>query len=222
METRNENPAPFMAVHPGIMVKPELQERGISQKDFAKMLDVQASHLSEVLNGKRSLSAELAVKIQNAIGIPAEILLSAQAQYELESVVTKSNNNQIQVIKKPNSKLLFFCETCFLNIYDDNIEIKEHNGHKIIKIDENKEIIITEEEFNNITNNIKEEKDKINDYLPKMKDMLLDNSKSEKDKIEVMNLYNNSIYINRTLFDFLWLVYKIYEVNKKQNEIKLN
>ena len=133
--------------------------------------------------------------------------------------LTKSNNNQIQVIKKPNSKLLFFCETCFLNIYDDNIEIKEHNGHKIIKIDENKEIIITEEEFNNITNNIKEAKDKINDYLPKMKDMLLDNSKSEKDKIEVMNLYNNSIYINRTLFDFLWLVYKIYEVNKKQNSL---
>ena len=98
METRNENPAPFMAVHPGIMVKPELQERGISQKDFAKMLDVQASHLSEVLNGKRSLSAELAVKIQNAIGIPAEILLSAQAQYELESFVTKSSNKQNETV----------------------------------------------------------------------------------------------------------------------------
>ncbi len=98
METRNENPAPFMAVHPGIMVKPELQERGISQKDFAKMLDIQASHLSEVLNGKRSLSAELAVKIQNAIGIPAEILLSAQAQYELESVVAKPNNKRHETV----------------------------------------------------------------------------------------------------------------------------
>lgn len=98
METRNENPAPFIAVHPGMMIKPELQERGISQKDFAQMLDVQASHLSEVLNGKRSLSAELAVKIQNAIGIPAEILLSAQAQYELESVVTKSSNKQHETV----------------------------------------------------------------------------------------------------------------------------
>ncbi len=98
METRNENPAPFMAVHPGIMVKPELQERGISQKDFAKILDIQASHLSEVLNGKRSLSAELAVKIQNAIGIPAEILLSAQAQYELESVVAKPNNKRHETV----------------------------------------------------------------------------------------------------------------------------
>ena len=85
MATRNENPVPFMAVHPGMMIKPELEERGISQKDFAKMLGTQPSHLSEVLNGKRALTTELAVKIENAIGLPAKILLSAQAQYELES-----------------------------------------------------------------------------------------------------------------------------------------
>ena len=83
MATRNENPAPFMAVHPGMMIKPELDERGISQKEFAKMLGTQPSHLSEVLNGKRALTTELAVKIENAIGLPAKILLSAQTQYEL-------------------------------------------------------------------------------------------------------------------------------------------
>ena len=42
MAAKNENPAPFMAVHPGMMIKPELEERGISQKDFAKMVGVQA------------------------------------------------------------------------------------------------------------------------------------------------------------------------------------
>ena len=85
MATRNENPAPFMAVHPGMMIKPELDERGISQKAFAKMLGTQPSHLSEVLNGKRALTTELAIKIEKSIGIPAKILLSAQTQYELES-----------------------------------------------------------------------------------------------------------------------------------------
>ena len=85
MATRNENPAPFMVVYPGMMVKPELVERGITQKEFAKMLGIQASHLSEVLNGKRALSTDLAVKIEEAIGLPAKLLLSAQAQYDLES-----------------------------------------------------------------------------------------------------------------------------------------
>ena len=85
MATKNENPAPFMAVHPGMMIKPELEERGITQKEFARMLGMQASHLSEVLRGKRALSAELALKMEKAIGIPAKTLLNAQTQYELES-----------------------------------------------------------------------------------------------------------------------------------------
>ena len=85
MATKNENPAPFMAVHPGMMIRPELEERGISQKEFANMLGTQPSHLCEVLNGKRAITTDLARKIENAIGLPAKILLSAQAQYELES-----------------------------------------------------------------------------------------------------------------------------------------
>ena len=90
----SENPVPIMAVHPGMMIKPELEERGISQKQFATMLGVQASHLSEVLNNKRALTTELAVKIEKAIGIPAKTLLSAQAHYDLES--TNASENDIQ------------------------------------------------------------------------------------------------------------------------------
>lgn len=78
-----------MAVYPGMMIKPELEERGISQKTFANMIGCQPSHLSELLNGKRAITPETAMKIESAIGIPAKILLSAQAQYDLESV---SNN----------------------------------------------------------------------------------------------------------------------------------
>jgi HTH-type transcriptional regulator/antitoxin HigA len=96
MATRNDNPTPFMAVHPGMMIKPELEERGISQKTFAQMLGTQPSHLSEVLNGKRALTTNLAMKIESAIGLPAKILLSAQAHYELETAGAE--------IEKPDSR----------------------------------------------------------------------------------------------------------------------
>jgi HTH-type transcriptional regulator/antitoxin HigA len=96
MATRNENPVPFMAVHPGMMIKPELEERGISQKAFAQMLGTQPSHLSEVLNGKRALTTDLAMKIESTIGLPAKILLSAQAHYELEAAGAE--------VKKPDSR----------------------------------------------------------------------------------------------------------------------
>ena len=87
-----------MAVHPGMMIKPELEERGISQKQFASMLGVQASHLSEVLNNKRALSTELAVKIEKAIGIPAKTLLAAQAHYDLESTDASKNDVQQETV----------------------------------------------------------------------------------------------------------------------------
>ena len=87
-----------MAVHPGMMIKPELEERRISQKDFAKMVGIQASHLSEVLNGKRALTTDLAVKIESAIGLPAKVLLAAQAQYELESANPTSDNMEKETI----------------------------------------------------------------------------------------------------------------------------
>lgn len=85
-----------MAVHPGMMIKPELEERGISQKAFAQMLGTQPSHLSEVLNGKRALTTDLAMKIESTIGLPAKILLSAQAHYELEAAGSE--------VKKPDSR----------------------------------------------------------------------------------------------------------------------
>lgn len=87
-----------MAVHPGMMIKPELKERGISQKDFATMIGVQASHLSEVLNGKRALTTDLAVKIESAIGLPAKVLLSAQTQYELESANAATSSKEKETI----------------------------------------------------------------------------------------------------------------------------
>jgi HTH-type transcriptional regulator/antitoxin HigA len=98
MATKNENPTPFMAVHPGMMIKPELVERGISQKEFAKMLGIQASHLSEVLNGKRVLTTDLAMKMEKAIGIPAKTLLAAQTQYELESAKDVSDDKQHETV----------------------------------------------------------------------------------------------------------------------------
>lgn len=87
-----------MPVHPGMMIKPELVERGISQKAFAKTIGVQPSHLSEVLNGKRALTTELAMKIEDAIGLPAKILLAAQAQYNVEISKTTQSDNMHETV----------------------------------------------------------------------------------------------------------------------------
>ena len=88
-----------MKVHPGMMVKPELDERGITQKNFAKMLGVQASHLSEVLNGKRALTTDLAMKIEDVIGLPAKILLAAQTQYDIDAMKPAVSDQEHETIE---------------------------------------------------------------------------------------------------------------------------
>ena len=136
--------------------------------------------------------------------------------------IIKSENEENNSINKNNisdNKLLYFCETCFLNIYTEIDINSEHKNHKLINIIQDNINTITEEEFNKISVNIKKATDKIENYLPKMRDMLLNDSKSESDKIEVNNLAKNSIYINNLLLEFLWLVYNLYSKHKNQNTL---
>ena len=65
----------------------------------------------------------------------------------------KDKNNIIKETIFSEKKVLYFCETCFINIYDETDIKIEHENHKLIKIDNNN-LIITEEEFNKITLNI--------------------------------------------------------------------
>lgn len=55
MATRNESMSPWTAIHPGTILRYELEDREISPKDFAVMIDMQKSHLNELIKGKRDL-----------------------------------------------------------------------------------------------------------------------------------------------------------------------
>lgn len=84
METRNENPTPWIATHPGTVLKLELEERGISQKEFAEMLGIQKSHLNEIIKGKRSMTNNVADRIEEVLGISSVSLMNLQTQYEYD------------------------------------------------------------------------------------------------------------------------------------------
>lgn len=82
METsRIDNQVPFMAVHPTEMIKDEIKERGMSQKELAERLDMKPSNLSRMFNAKEDITIPLATKLEKALGIDASFWLNAQAQY---------------------------------------------------------------------------------------------------------------------------------------------
>ncbi len=81
MATKNNRPVPARAVHPGEILREELLERGIKQKDFAQQIGVQATHLNEFIKGKRDLNEDLAMKLEKSLGIPFKTWMSLHSGY---------------------------------------------------------------------------------------------------------------------------------------------
>jgi antitoxin HigA-1 len=70
-------------LHPGDVLEMELSDRGIKKKFAALQLGVRPSHLSDLLNRKRHVSALLAIKLQLFLGISADFWMRVQAGYDL-------------------------------------------------------------------------------------------------------------------------------------------
>ena len=81
---------PSTAIHPGTVLKDELEERGLSQRAFASMINCSYSVINEILNGKRPVSADLALKAEAALGIKAYMLVDMQAKYSLQKAASNS------------------------------------------------------------------------------------------------------------------------------------
>ena len=76
---------PFVATHPGELIKDELKERGLTQKKLAEMTGIKASVISETISGNRSVSLNMAVALEKALGIPADMWMNLQTQYNLDA-----------------------------------------------------------------------------------------------------------------------------------------
>lgn len=89
---------PVVATHPGELIKDELKERGMTQKQLAAETGIKPSVLSETINGKRSLSLNVAVALEKALGIPADIWMNMQTQYKLDTAQISERDNQRETI----------------------------------------------------------------------------------------------------------------------------
>ena len=70
-------------VHPGETLGEELEVRGLSAHAFALKLRVPANRITGIINGKRGISAETALRLGRYFGNPAEFWMRLQAGYDL-------------------------------------------------------------------------------------------------------------------------------------------
>lgn len=87
-----------MAIHPGEMIKDEIEARGLSQRQLAHQMEVSPSVLNEVLNGKRPVSTEYALMLEAVLGIDAGIWLRLQMEYNMQ--IAKNDNTFLAKLEK--------------------------------------------------------------------------------------------------------------------------
>ena len=71
------------AVHPGEILKEELDESGMSLTEFARQIDVPPNRVGQIIAGKRSVSADTALRLGHWFGVEAQFWLNLQTQFDL-------------------------------------------------------------------------------------------------------------------------------------------
>ena len=74
---------PCIAIHPGEIIKDELDAREMKQKELASFMGMPTSVLNDIIKGRRAITPEVAVLLQEILSIDASYWLSVQNQYDI-------------------------------------------------------------------------------------------------------------------------------------------
>jgi len=83
------------AVHPGVILKDELEEFGITLTEFARQIDVPANRVSQIIGGKRAITGDTALRFGHWFGTDAQFWINLQAQFDL-TVADQETGEQIK------------------------------------------------------------------------------------------------------------------------------
>ena len=73
-------------IHPGRILKREMLARGLSANKLSLSLRVPSGRITQILNGKRGISAETALRLARYFGNSAQFWINLQSRYDLAVV----------------------------------------------------------------------------------------------------------------------------------------
>jgi addiction module HigA family antidote len=88
------------AIHPGRLLKRELEARKLSANRLALDLGVPSGRITDILNGRRSISADTAVRLGRYFGNNPQFWLDLQGQYDI-AVVERDRGADISKRVRP-------------------------------------------------------------------------------------------------------------------------
>ena len=91
------------AIHPGVILKDELDELGVTPTEFARQIDVPPNRVSQIIGGKRAVTGDTALRFGHWFGTDAQFWINLQAQFDL-AIANKEIGAEIK--KLPTSASL--------------------------------------------------------------------------------------------------------------------
>ena len=71
-------------IHPGEFLADELEEIKITATELSRQIDVPANRISQIVRGKRDISADTALRLGRFFGTGPELWLNLQKAYDLD------------------------------------------------------------------------------------------------------------------------------------------
>ncbi len=76
-------------VHPGEVLKDELDEFGVTPTSFARQIEVPPNRISQIISGKRSVTGDTALRLGHWFGVEPQFWLNLQTQFDLAAADEK-------------------------------------------------------------------------------------------------------------------------------------
>lgn len=86
--------------HPGRLLRRELVARKLSANRLSLDIGVPSGRITDILNGRRAISADTAVRLGRYFGNSAKFWLDVQSQYDI-AVVERENGEEIAKRVRP-------------------------------------------------------------------------------------------------------------------------
>lgn len=79
-------------VHPGIVLKDELDVLEVTPTEFARQIDVPPNRVSQIIAGKRSITGDTALRFGHWFDMDPQFWLNLQSQFELAVAERKTGD----------------------------------------------------------------------------------------------------------------------------------
>src|SRR5271154_4759142 len=89
----------ILAIHPGEHLAEELKELKMSAAELARKLDVPTNRITGILNSRRAITGDTALRLAHFFGTSAEFWLNLQSLYELR-IAQKKAGRSIKALPK--------------------------------------------------------------------------------------------------------------------------